>query len=147
MLNSTLQGLIVGFLEGQGVTNRGFAKVTGASSAAFGVYRNMKSAMGIDLLDKILEAYPELRVVIAEHLVGQGTGNSRQNITQEDITPKNVKNIEEQLEKTRDLNFTLNEIIKGYRSDIVRLNKRVAELEEENKRLRSSGAPADNAKK
>lgn len=129
------------------MTNRGFAKVTGASSAAFGVYRNMKSAMGIDLLDKILEAYPELRVVIAEHLVGQGTGNSRQNITQEDITPKNVKNIEEQLEKTRDLNFTLNEIIKGYRSDIVRLNKRVAELEEENKRLRSSGAPADNAKK
>jgi hypothetical protein len=69
-IKSPLQQLIVDYLKGKGISQRKFADTTGTSESAFGVYARMSSAMGIDVLDKILTKYPDIKPVLIEYLGG-----------------------------------------------------------------------------
>jgi transcriptional regulator with XRE-family HTH domain len=68
LIESPLQAFIVHYLKGIGVSQRKFSADTGVSETTFGTYVRMTSAMGIDLLDKILSIYPDMKGVLIEYL-------------------------------------------------------------------------------
>jgi transcriptional regulator with XRE-family HTH domain len=76
-IKSDVQKLIVDYLKLKGVSQRKFAELTGVSDTTYGTYRRMSSAMGVDILDKILSAYPDLKGELIKYL----TGNKNRNIT------------------------------------------------------------------
>lgn len=78
-IESPLQVAIVAYLKSIGVSQRKFAEVTGASETTFGTYNRMTSAMGVDILDKILTAYPGAKQAIIDYL----SRNTDENLTEE----------------------------------------------------------------
>ncbi len=88
VVKSPVQRIIVEYLSGLGVSQRGFAKATGLSDSVWSKYSLMTSAMSVEVLDKILAAYPGVRVVLNTYL----TGNSQSNITLRDKTLENQEN-------------------------------------------------------
>lgn len=84
-IESPLQQIIVDYLDSMGVSQRDIADLTGISDTTYGTWRRMSSAMGLNKLDKILTAYPEVKGVVIEYL----SGNTEKNITEESKTMKN----------------------------------------------------------
>jgi transcriptional regulator with XRE-family HTH domain len=76
-IESPLQQLIVDFLKEKGVSQRKFGADMDVSESALSTYNRMSSAMGIDLLDKIMSTYPDIKHRIIAYL----GGNTDKNIT------------------------------------------------------------------
>lgn len=74
-IDSALQQVLVDYLKGIGVSQRKFADATGVSETTFGTYSRMTSAMGVDLLDKILTTYPGARTELIRYLGGNTEEN------------------------------------------------------------------------
>lgn len=72
---SQLQQDIVAFLDTKGVSQRKFGELTGVSETTYGTYRRMKSIMGLDVLEKIILAYPEVKEIISKYLGVTGEEN------------------------------------------------------------------------
>lgn len=87
-IESQLQRLLVDYLKGIGVSQRKFADETGVSETTFGTYNRMTSAMGVDLLDKILTTYPGARAELIKYL----GGNTEKNNTSVDKANDNKQN-------------------------------------------------------
>ena len=84
-IESPLQQIIVNYLDKIGVSQRDIADLTGISDTTYGTWRRMSSAMGLNKLDKILTAYPGVKMAVIEYL----SGNTEKNITEEQKTMEN----------------------------------------------------------
>lgn len=87
-MSSEIQRIIIDYLEELGVSQRQFAELTGVSDATYGGYRRMETSIKLDLVDKIVSNYPDLRIRLAGYL----TGNNGGNITPKDKTMNNDEN-------------------------------------------------------
>lgn len=88
VVKSPVQRIIVDYLSGLKVSQRGFAKATGLSDSVWNKYSQMTSAMSVEVLDKILVAYPGVREALNTYL----TGNKHPNITLRDKTSEKEEN-------------------------------------------------------
>lgn len=70
VIESPIQKAIVDYLKENGVSQRKFAEMTGASESTFSKYSAMTSAMGVDMLDKILSNYPGAKQALIDYLGG-----------------------------------------------------------------------------
>lgn len=162
---SELQSFIVECLERTGVTQGTFADATDSSRGRYMHYRHMTSIMGLDVLDKILSTWPDLKIVLAHHLMGNKTENISGNITHTEKTPTNVENDEDQLRSelqkvkkqlndSREISTLLKNLAQQKEFDLTERDKKIAALEAEIirlnaelKKLRDSSSAPNNSKK
>jgi hypothetical protein len=78
---SKIQELLIKALDDIGMTQRRFAEeFPDYSTATYGNWRRMVHPMGLDVVEKILSKYPEIRKIVAQYLSGNTEENSK-NIT------------------------------------------------------------------
>lgn len=94
-IKSPLQKAIVEYLKEIGVTQRSFGDTLKVSETRFGTYNRMTSAMGVDLLDKIISNYPGVKAIISKYLSGNNDQNSTPVQEIDELKDKLIKALEE----------------------------------------------------
>lgn len=118
-IKSPFQQAVVDYLKKIDVSQRGVGDLTGISETTYGTWARMTSAMKLDMLDKILLAYPGTKQAIIDHL----RGNTEKNLTDE---PKSMDKEKHTLEDQ----LKIKEGIIAYWDDIAKkLQREVFELE------------------
>jgi hypothetical protein len=156
VIESPIQKAIVDFLKEKGVSQRKFADMTGASESIFNKYSAMTSAMGVDMLDKILSAYPGAKQALIDYLGGRTTeeieGLFYKNLVESrteyrlmhkkvldeyDMIPKTetherreiIQILKASMQEAKDALIEKHEvIIAGYKMDIAKLEQQVKDL-------------------
>lgn len=66
--HSEIQRKVMDYLAGQVKSTRDFEDKTGISHAMYGRYKDMKSSMTLDKLEKIFSNFPEVKLIVADYL-------------------------------------------------------------------------------
>jgi chromosome segregation ATPase len=140
-IESPLQQAIVDFLTDLKVTQRSFGEIMGVSETTYGPYRRMTSAMGVDMLDKILSKYDGAREALIDYLSRDTDKKPTPAINTSQIMDKDfhyrkiVNLVEDQNDKLEKDIEELRQANDKLKKENEQLSKKVAELEKENHSL------------
>lgn len=121
-LKSEIQRFVCSKLDDLGMTQRGFTQAFPEySTSTYGTWRRQEVAMGLDVLEKILSKYPDIKM----ELVGYLSGNTDKNIT-DGVKPAISKD-EELLQVYRDNVAMLKNELKEAKEKIQLLEKQLGD--------------------